>query len=328
MDLLSVIVPVYKVEPYLRRCLDSIINQTYKNLEIILIDDGSPDNCGEICDEYALIDNRIKVIHKENGGVSSARNVGLESARGSFIAFVDSDDYLDYEMYETLIKIAKEEQSDIVECGYRWIKPEGIRDIDNTRNIDIYTNLEALETLYFGDQISGGLSIVVWNKIYNSRLLQDIRFENGLSEDVLFTPQAYHMANKVVKYNFNLYNFFFSPNSLSRSSYNIRNTTAASIRRRVVDYFDSLGLKKYKEFAFMQYISCLYNDYYECYTRRNDNIIFMECYINSRNLILKAYFKIMNNPYFSSKWKHKLFHFSPFLWYLLAKIYKKIKVTR
>ena len=120
---ISVIVPIYKTEQFLSKCIDSIINQTYKNLEIILVDDGSPDNCPKICDEYAKRDNRIKVIHKENGGLSSARNAGIEIATGDFSAFVDSDDWIDSDMYESLVKLSDEYNADIAECGYRFIRP-------------------------------------------------------------------------------------------------------------------------------------------------------------------------------------------------------------
>ena len=117
MPKISVIIPVYKVEQYLPECLDSIINQTYKNLEIICIDDGSPDNSGKILDEYASKDNRIRVIHKENGGISSARNAGLDIATGDWISFVDSDDWLDINTYEKLLSSADEANTDIVMFG-------------------------------------------------------------------------------------------------------------------------------------------------------------------------------------------------------------------
>ena len=103
---ISVIVPVYKVEPYLRKCLDSIVGQTYQNLEIILVDDGSPDGCGAICDEYAAQDKRVRVIHKANGGVSSARNAGLTAATGEWIGWVDSDDWIEPDMYERMLELA------------------------------------------------------------------------------------------------------------------------------------------------------------------------------------------------------------------------------
>ncbi len=115
-DLITVVVPVYKVEKYIDRCVTSIINQTYKNLQIILVDDGSPDNCGKICDEYAKKDNRIEVIHKENGGLSDARNAGINIAKGKYIAFVDSDDYVANDYIEYMYKILKKENAKISIC--------------------------------------------------------------------------------------------------------------------------------------------------------------------------------------------------------------------
>ena len=119
MELISVIVPVYKVEKYLRECVDSILAQTYTNLEIILVDDGSPDNCGKICDEYAQNDSRIKVIHQENGGLSAARNAGLDIATGKYIGFVDSDDYAELNMFEELHKRIIENNADLSICGVK-----------------------------------------------------------------------------------------------------------------------------------------------------------------------------------------------------------------
>lgn len=124
--LLSVIVPVYKVEPYLHRCIDSIRNQTYKNLQIILVDDGSPDNCGKICDEYAELDARIIVVHQKNRGLSGARNMGLRYAKGEYVAFVDSDDWISSDMYQTLVNLVELNdldmaRSSVVETdGDRW----------------------------------------------------------------------------------------------------------------------------------------------------------------------------------------------------------------
>lgn len=118
---ISIIVPVYKVEPYIHKCIDSILNQTFKDFELILVDDGSPDRCGEICDEYAKKDNRIVVIHKENKGVSSARNTGIQIAKGEYIAFVDPDDYIDKNMYEKLLLMAKTNNLDITVCQIKTV---------------------------------------------------------------------------------------------------------------------------------------------------------------------------------------------------------------
>ena len=120
-DLISVIVPVYKVEKYLKRCVDSILAQTYTCLEVILVDDGSPDGCPAICDEYAREDRRVRVIHKENGGLSDARNAGIDAAKGKFLGFVDSDDYVHPRFYELLLQALKEEGADIAGCDVKKV---------------------------------------------------------------------------------------------------------------------------------------------------------------------------------------------------------------
>lgn len=131
--LISVIVPVYNVEKYLSKCIDSILAQTYKNLEIILVDDGSPDNCPKICDEYAKKDNRIKVIHKENGGLSAARNVALDIAKGEYIGFVDSDDFIAEDMYEVLYNLAEKYNAEISSVSFYKVIENNIITIRDSR---------------------------------------------------------------------------------------------------------------------------------------------------------------------------------------------------
>lgn len=131
--LISIIVPVYNVEKYLKECIDSVISQTYKNLEIILVDDGSTDKSGEICDEYSKKDSRIKVIHKENGGLSDARNVALDIAKGEYIGFVDSDDYVEKDMFETLYKLAEEHNTEISSISFYKTLENEIIDVRNSR---------------------------------------------------------------------------------------------------------------------------------------------------------------------------------------------------
>ena len=120
-SLISIIVPVYNVEQYLSRCVDSLVNQTYHNIEIILVDDGSPDRSGEICDEYAKKDKRVKVIHQSNGGLSDARNTALDIAKGDYLMFVDSDDWIEPTMYEEMLSFMEKEQLDLVECGINLV---------------------------------------------------------------------------------------------------------------------------------------------------------------------------------------------------------------
>ncbi len=184
---ISVIVPVYNVEVYLKECVDSIINQTYKNLEIILVDDGSPDKCGEICDRYAELDQRIKVIHKENGGLSQSRNRGLDAASGEFVSFVDSDDVLDPKMYETLAGLINKHGTDIAMCGYTEFSEsygyESETDIDD-KEIVKYSEKGFAECLLKDFYLP---YIYVWNKLYRREKIGKIRFPEGLiCEDSYF----------------------------------------------------------------------------------------------------------------------------------------------
>lgn len=172
----SVIVPVYNVEKYLHKCLDSIINQTYRNLEIILVDDGSPDNCGAICDEYAQKDSRIKVIHQKNGGLSAARNTGLDCAVGEYISFVDSDDWVSEEFIEQLISSAK--PNSLVMCDFiSW-------ESDADGSIPVAGDrIETIDQNEFWSRTIGEKCIlytVAWNKLYPKRIFSELRFQTGL----------------------------------------------------------------------------------------------------------------------------------------------------
>ena len=124
--LISVIVPIYHVEQYLTRCVESLVNQTYSNFEIILVDDGSPDNCPKMCDDWAKKNSRIKVIHKENGGLSDARNAGMQIANGDVISFIDSDDWIDPKFFEVMLNVMQDDESDIVSCGVKWVDEDGV----------------------------------------------------------------------------------------------------------------------------------------------------------------------------------------------------------
>lgn len=190
-DLISIIVPVYNVEKYLEKCIDSIINQTYSNLEIILVDDGSPDNCGKICDEYAEKDNRIKVIHKKNGGLSDARNAGIEAATGEYIGFVDSDDVIAKDMYSCLLDNMKRFNTDISVCKMKKFKNE-IELESKTRNKKkvFVLNQEEYLLKYFkiGSQT---IEYYACNKLYKKNILENNQFPVGLtSEDVFGTYKA------------------------------------------------------------------------------------------------------------------------------------------
>lgn len=216
-DLVSVIVPIYNVEQYLERCIKSIQNQTYKNLEIILVDDGSPDKCGEICDRYEKEDSRIRVVHKVNGGLSSARNAGIEVANGEFFMFIDSDDCIASNTVERLYSICGDsnKEIDIVICGYKRFSKDGeISTIDSSikNNISIIGKDDAMSRIY-----SHGVKYVVaWNKMYRRTLFTNVRYKEGkLNEDEFTTYKLYGNANKIAEIDDLLYFYFYNGNSIT-----------------------------------------------------------------------------------------------------------------
>ncbi len=218
--LISIIVPVYTVESYLDRCITSLINQTYKNLEIILVDDGSKDGSGTICDKYAILDSRIKVIHKENGGVSLARNLGLDVASGDYIGFVDSDDYVESKMYEALYQKAELENADITICGFTQVRVNGnaqVNDID----LSIDWSKENVIKNYFRQGIIKELMYSPWNKLYKKSLVNDLRFSEKyhMGEDILFVFECIERMNKLSCVKGSFYNYVMRENSAMTSSF-------------------------------------------------------------------------------------------------------------
>jgi glycosyltransferase involved in cell wall biosynthesis len=224
--LLSVVVPIYNVEKYLRRCLDSIVNQTYKNLEIILVDDGSPDGCGGICDEYAKKYDAIKVIHKKNAGLGFARNSGLAAATGDYIAFPDSDDYLDVTMYEKLVASARKTSANVVFCGAKSILLNGkVREENNPFDQAVFNTDEVFSEILpniFGAQTphtrSGCLGSGVCKSIYATEIFKKyaIRFPSErelISEDIVFDLDYLPKCSRVAIVDQALY--FRCENSLS-----------------------------------------------------------------------------------------------------------------
>lgn len=222
--LISVIVPIYKVEEYLDRCVESLVNQTYKNLEIILVDDGSPDGCPHKCEDWARKDSRIKVIHKENGGLSDARNAGMKIASGGYISFIDSDDYISLDFFETLLSVMEKENSDIVECSVVKFYEDG--------RFEEYSDDLAVTTFETESALSGLISENpfhqhVWNKLYKTQLVKDIPYAVGkLNEDEFWTYQVFGRAKKVSKINKTMYYYFQRSSSIMGENYSIRRLDA------------------------------------------------------------------------------------------------------
>lgn len=255
MDKISVIVPVYKVEPYLDRCIQSIVAQTYTNLEIILVDDGSPDNCGAICDTWAIRDSRFKVIHKENGGLSDARNAGLAAASGEYIAFVDSDDWLSpsfiAELYTTLI----ENNADVAECGVSYVDESGnTLHIRHTTTVPVLDKLDALKLLILED----GIYQTVWNKLYRRSILNGIQFEKGkYHEDDYWTYQVFDRISKLAVRQIPLYFYLQRNSSIMGANYSLKRLDGLEARFLQMKY-----LQKYEELAFILQVRLLSNCLY------------------------------------------------------------------
>ena len=216
VSLISVIVPVYNVAQFLDDCLTSIINQSYKDIEIILVDDGSTDKSGEICDTFAAQDGRIRVIHKKNGGLSSARNVGLGVAKGNFVVFVDSDDYLNHEMITKLYDAVMSTKAEIACCDYTSLEFNN----DSHSEIEVLNRKDAISTL-FDDY---GFQCFAWNKIYQRSLFENIRYPEGkLFEDIATTYQLLKKVDRVAYVKDKLYYYRQRTNSITKTKFNKKN---------------------------------------------------------------------------------------------------------
>lgn len=236
-DLISVIIPVYKVEKYLCRCVDSVLEQTYTNMEIILVDDGSPDNCPVMCDEYARQDSRVKVFHQENAGLSGARNAGIDMAQGQWLAFVDSDDYLAADFLERLYQACVDTGSSLSVCRWEYVRGETIPE-HGTGETRVYTGREMLANLYVPD---GAYFVVAWNKLYRKELFEDIRYPLGrIHEDEATTYRIYDKVKKAAYVDRSLYGYFVTPVSITRGFNPKRMDWVTAVAERL-DFFEQKG---------------------------------------------------------------------------------------
>lgn len=219
-ELISVIVPIYKVEQYLRKCIDSILNQTYKKLEIILVDDGSPDSCGKICDEYANIDERIKVIHKKNGGLSDARNVGIDMANGEYIVFIDSDDYIEMDYIEYLFNLLKNNNCKMSICSHYVETIENKRiDYGKKYSTTVMNTEECMRRMLCDE----GFSVSAWAKMYKKELFANVKYPiNKLCEDNGTTYKLIRQCEKIAYGNLSKYIYVKRENSIMTGKFNLK----------------------------------------------------------------------------------------------------------
>ena len=254
--LISVIVPVYKVEPYLGKCISSIVNQTYANLEIILVDDGSPDNCPAMCDAWAEKDGRIRVIHKTNGGLSDARNAGMAVATGELMAFVDSDDWIAPDMYEHLYQRLMEDDSDIAACGVQmaWENKTPSRMLTRDGNC-VLNQEEAMRAIIE----ESWLKQPVWYKLYKTALVRDILFPKGkCHEDVFWSYQAVGKAKKVSISDHIGYYYLQRSGSIMGEGYSVKRLDAIEAKEQRCTYmykrFPALSALSIKDL----WLTCIY----------------------------------------------------------------------
>lgn len=257
MELISVIVPVYKVESYLDRCVQSVADQTYRNLEIILVDDGSPDSCGRLCDAWAEKDSRIRVIHKANGGPSDARNAGMAAAKGKYIGFVDSDDRIAPEMYQRLYERMTADGCDLGVCGVVMVPEDGAPSGMLTKmGSRVMNTLEAMEALV--DE--SWLKQPVWNRLYKAELIRDLLFPVGkCHEDVFWSYRAVARAEKVSVLDAPCYFYTQRRGSIMGAEYSLKRLDAMEARWQRLEFienqFPELTQKARVELLF----ACLYH---------------------------------------------------------------------
>lgn len=236
-SLISVIIPVYNIERYIKRCIDSVIGQTYQNLEIILVDDGSTDKSGRICDRYRVHDKRISVIHKKNGGLSDARNVAIDVAKGEWITFVDGDDFLEKTAIENMYKASMESGSQIVCCLFKIVHEEKVRfNVDCSKEkISIYSNEGALKKMLCQSELNNSACA----KLYQKILFREIRYPKGeLYEDLGTTYKLFALANNITLIRIEGYGYFVRKGSIQQSNFSHKKMAELRFAKEQKNYID------------------------------------------------------------------------------------------
>ena len=323
MPKLSIIVPIYNVEKYLPRCIESILNQTFREFELILINDGSTDNCKEICEKYKKIDSRIIVVNKKNGGVSSARNFGIDISRGEYIGFVDPDDFIDANMYEILFNTANSYNSDMVICDYYKVSEYDIKKYEeiqlNNKGIIVenINNIDAIERIL----TVGEKFIVAWNKIYKRRLFENLRYNEGMIyEDEFLAHRILYRCNKVSIINSSLYYYVQRKGSIVNSTFSSKKFDKVYAIKDRVDFLKDKGIVNLIYKAEKSFIDYFVWNYFVGY-QRLENIEYelkrLKKEFNS------VFYRILDNKLISIKEKLTLC-----ILYLSPYLYNKLVINR
>lgn len=296
--LITVVVPIYNVEKYLKKCVDSIIKQTYNNIEIILVNDGSTDNSLKICNELLDKDKRIIVISQENGGLSEARNTGIKNAKGEYICFIDSDDFVDYNYIKILLNAIKKHDADISVCDFYYIDEENKKWIRKEKKEKVYTNIEAMQDIFSCNQET---EVMTWNKLYKTSLFtkNNIYFPKGkIHEDNYTTYKLYYYSNKIALVTDRLYYYLQRKDSIMGRKFNIKRLniiqaieeTKIFLKENNIDLNDEM---KYYEFiAKTVILNRMIKDKYEG-SEKND----------IRDFLIKNKGEYLKNKYIDKKLK-------------------------
>lgn len=261
--LISIIVPIYGVEEYLCRCVESLRLQTYDNLEIILVDDGSPDGCPAICDAYAGQDQRIRVIHQQNAGLSGARNVGIDLAGGEYLAFVDSDDYVAPDFIQAMYEVMKETGCAIGQCRFSYVQGEPLKKEDS-RSFRIYRGESLMEQLYSSEE-EATYFVVAWNKLYRRELFEQIRYPQGrIHEDEATTYRLFHEGKKLVFVDRALYGYFTRNTGSITSKFSKKRLQWLQAHEERIAFFKEKGYEKLLPRAYRKLCDACITFYFRC----------------------------------------------------------------
>lgn len=302
-DLISIIVPVYKVESYINRCVDSILRQTYIKLEIILVDDGSPDRCGEICDKYAEQDNRIKVVHKKNGGLSDARNVGIDISHGDYISFIDSDDWIHDDYIEKLYQLLKKTDADISVCNFMKTETETFENKITNQKIYEYSNIEAIGQLTDRFYLQMTTS---WGKLYKKNLFDDTRFPIGrIHEDEFTTYKTIFKSKKIVLTTAQLYYYWQREDSIMGNSFNLKSRLdVIDAMEERANFLDKIEQTEFRDKTYFKIFNVYttVEDRIDLFEEIEDKVTFkknfeeFKAYLrkNNKNILHRIYYEIYN----------------------------------
>lgn len=319
--LISIIVPIYNVEKYLERCVETLRAQTYENIEIILVDDGSPDNCPAICDAYAKKDERIRVIHQKNAGLSGARNAGIDVAKGEYFAFVDSDDYIAPDFISSLYELLRETGCAIAQCRFTYVQGEPLKSEENS-SFRVYRGESLMEQLY-GPEEEATYFVVAWNKLYRRDLFEEIRYPVGrIHEDEATTYQLFHKGKKLAFLDRALYGYYTENTGSITARFSRRRLQWLQAHEERIVFLKENGYEKLLPQAYRKLCDACITFYFRC-TDDVEDAVQIRKELKER---LKQYRSegaqwIASLP-FQTKAGYQLFHVSPSSY---AKLLKKMQ---